>query len=103
MSAADQSYTINEFCTAERISRAMFYKLRAAGKGPRIFYVGDHPRISHEARIEWRRQLEAEALKVRKPGGDVTDSICMTPAPNAHQKAERVATEINVEIPDFTQ
>ena len=94
MSAADQSYTINEFCTAERISRAMFYKLRAAGKGPRI---------SHEARIEWRRQLEAEALKVRKPGGDVTDSICMTPAPNAHQKAERVATEINVEIPDFTQ
>jgi hypothetical protein len=60
----DQSaYTIIEFCRAERMSRGMFYKLQAQGKAPRIYYVGTSPRISHEARIEWRQQLEAEAVK----------------------------------------
>ena len=58
---ADQSYTIAEFCQAERMSRAMLYKLWAQGKGPRFFYVGNSRRISHEARIEWRQRLEAEA------------------------------------------
>jgi hypothetical protein len=57
----DQSYTINEFCQAERISRAMLYKLWAEGNGPKFFYVGTSRRISHEARIEWRQRLEAEA------------------------------------------
>jgi hypothetical protein len=41
----------------------MFYKLQAQGKAPRIYYVGNSPRISHEARIEWRQRLEAEAEK----------------------------------------
>jgi hypothetical protein len=59
MSTEDQSYTINEFCAAERLSRAMLYKLWAEGKGPRWFNVGTHRRISHEARVAWRRQLEA--------------------------------------------
>jgi hypothetical protein len=57
----DPSYTVIEFCRAERMSRGMFYKLQAQGKAPRIYYVGNSPRISHEARIEWRQQLEAEA------------------------------------------
>jgi hypothetical protein len=34
----DPSYTIDEFCTAERISRGMYYKLKGAGKGPDEFY-----------------------------------------------------------------
>jgi hypothetical protein len=29
--------------------------------GPRYFNIGSHKRISHKARTEWRRQLEAEA------------------------------------------
>jgi hypothetical protein len=43
----DQSYTIAEFCQAERISRAMLYKLWAEGKGPRWFCIGTAKRISH--------------------------------------------------------
>ena len=56
----DPSLTINEFCAAERISRAKLYTLWAEGKGPRWFSIGTHRRISHEARVEWRRGLEAE-------------------------------------------
>jgi hypothetical protein len=58
---ADHSYTINEFCEAERISRSGLYKLWAQGKGPRWFNVGTKRNISHEARTAWRRQMEAEA------------------------------------------
>jgi hypothetical protein len=58
---ADSSYTIREFCEAEKLSRAMLYRLWAEGRGPRWFCIGSHKRISHEARTEWRRQLEAEA------------------------------------------
>jgi hypothetical protein len=56
---SDQSYTILEFCKAERISRAMVYKLWAQGQGPKFYWVGTVRRISPEARIEWQRQLEA--------------------------------------------
>lgn len=59
----DQSLTINQFCQAENISRAMLYKLWSQGRGPRWFNVGNSRRISHEARVEWRRQLEAEAAQ----------------------------------------
>ena len=55
----EASYTIDEFCKAERISRAMLYKLWSQGKGPSFYYVGSVRRISHEARLEWHRQLEA--------------------------------------------
>jgi hypothetical protein len=57
------TYTIIEFCDAERMSRGMFYKLQAQGKAPRIYYVGNSPRIAHEARLEWRARLEADAAK----------------------------------------
>jgi hypothetical protein len=57
----DHSYTVNEFCAAERISRAMLYRLWAEGNGPRWFLIGTHKRISHDARTEWRQRLEAQA------------------------------------------
>jgi hypothetical protein len=57
----DETLKIPEFCAAEKISRGMLYKLWKAGKGPRFHRVGGSVRISHEARTEWRRQLEAEA------------------------------------------
>jgi hypothetical protein len=59
----DPSYAIDELCRAEHISRSMLYKLWEQGKGPRFFYIGNSRRISHEARIEWRQRLEAEAEK----------------------------------------
>ena len=53
------SYTVEEFCGVERISRSMLYKLWSEGKGPRFYMVGTVRRISQEARIKWQRQLEA--------------------------------------------
>jgi hypothetical protein len=57
----EASYTIDEFCKAERISRAFLYKLWANGKGPRYYLVGTVRRISHEARLEWQQQFEVAA------------------------------------------
>ena len=59
----DASLTIAEFCAAEKISRAKLYLLWREGKGLRWFNIGVTKRISHEARQEWRRALEAEALE----------------------------------------
>jgi predicted DNA-binding transcriptional regulator AlpA len=59
----DPTLTIPAFCEAESISRTQFYRMRKAGKGPRLHYIGTHPRVSAEARREWRRQLEAEAAE----------------------------------------
>ena len=55
----NQSYTVNEFCKAERISRAMLYKLWSQGQGPRFYMVSSVRRISHQARLDWHQQLEA--------------------------------------------
>jgi hypothetical protein len=55
----DESLTINEFCAAEKLSRSMLYRAWKEGWGPHYFLVGTHRRISHEARIEWRREREA--------------------------------------------
>jgi hypothetical protein len=57
----DPSYTIPEFCNAERLSVSMLYKMWSQGQGPRYFLVGSSRRISHEARIEWRTEREAAA------------------------------------------
>jgi hypothetical protein len=56
---SDQSYTVKSFCEAERISRAMLYRLWAHGQGPRFYMVGTVRRISPEARVEWQREREA--------------------------------------------
>jgi hypothetical protein len=65
----DQSAcTIDTFCAAEKISRSMFYKLKSQGKAPRLYYIGNVPRISHEARIEWRRKREAETADIAATG-----------------------------------
>jgi hypothetical protein len=57
----DPSYTVEEFCAAERMSRSMLYKARAEGWGPNFYWVGVTRRITHRARLEWQRQREAEA------------------------------------------
>lgn len=52
------AYTIREFCKAYPISEAMYFKLRAAGGGPREFRVGRKVMISIEAAADWRRGRE---------------------------------------------
>jgi hypothetical protein len=56
---ARATYTIKEFCHAHRLSEAMYYKLRAAGLGPREMRALKKVTISIEAAAEWRRQREA--------------------------------------------
>src|SRR4029077_19637731 len=54
------SYTVAEFCKAERISRSMLYWLWKHGIGPQYYNVGSHRRIT-ESRQRFHRQAEARA------------------------------------------
>jgi predicted DNA-binding transcriptional regulator AlpA len=51
-------YSVDEFCSAHAISRAMFYKLRADGKAPPTMAVGSRTLVSYEAAADWRRSCE---------------------------------------------
>jgi hypothetical protein len=66
----DRSYTVNEFCAAERISRSKLYEDWKADKGPRFYWNGKHRRITHEARVEWQHGREAEAAALEAAFGD---------------------------------
>ena len=57
----DESFTIQEFCAAEKISRAFFYKLQSQGKAPQTYSLGSNRRISRDAYLEWRHERETEA------------------------------------------
>jgi hypothetical protein len=52
------AYSIQEFCDAHSISRAMFYKLQHGGIAPRVMKVGTRTLISDEAAADWRRDRE---------------------------------------------
>jgi len=55
-------YSLREFAAAHRLSMAMLYKLKAAGRGPRETAVGSRRFITFEAAAEWRTaQKEATA------------------------------------------
>jgi hypothetical protein len=62
------AFTIAEFCRRNGISRAMYYKLQLAGKGPRVMAIGTHERISTESEADWKvaRQQEAAAKRAAK-------------------------------------
>jgi predicted DNA-binding transcriptional regulator AlpA len=60
-SEMDESFTIQEFCAAEKISRAFFYKLQSQGKAPLTYPLGSNRRISLEAYLAWRTARESEA------------------------------------------
>jgi hypothetical protein len=57
----EPSYTVNEFCAAERISRVKLYEAWKDGTGPRFYRNGRCRRITHKARLDWQAQREAEA------------------------------------------
>jgi hypothetical protein len=58
----EPSYTVDEFCTVERISRVKLYGFWKSGHGPRYYSNGRCRRITHTARLEWQRQMEAIAM-----------------------------------------
>jgi len=52
------TFSIEQFCHAHCISRAMYYKLAKQGLAPRTMQVGTRRLISREAAAEWRRARE---------------------------------------------
>jgi predicted DNA-binding transcriptional regulator AlpA len=53
-----RAFTLNKFCQAHGISRAMFYKLLKAGQAPRFAKIGSKILITTEAAAEWLRARE---------------------------------------------
>ena len=62
LAVSDPSYTVDQFCAAERMSRSMLYKAWAEGWGPDFYWVGVTRRITHRARQAWQREREAAAV-----------------------------------------
>ena len=50
--------TIEEFCDAHRISRALYFELKKQGLTPVEMAVGRLRLISHESAAAWRRKQE---------------------------------------------
>jgi hypothetical protein len=48
------SYSIEEFCRRNSISRGSFFNMRAAGTGPRETRAMNRVLVSKEAAAEWR-------------------------------------------------
>jgi hypothetical protein len=69
--SVDPSFTVDEFCRAERMSRSALYKQWQQGKGPRFYLVGNSRRISAQARFDYQRDREsvaaAEMAALAKP------------------------------------
>ena len=57
----EPSYTADEFAAAERISRVALYQTWKEGRGPRFYRNGTRRIITHQARLDWQREREAEA------------------------------------------
>jgi hypothetical protein len=55
------AFFIEEFCRQYRLSPSMFWKLQAAGQGPRVMHVGRRRMISAAAAAEWARAQERTA------------------------------------------
>jgi hypothetical protein len=56
----EPSYTVDEFCKAERISRVALYAMWRDGRGPRFYMNGRCRRITHKARLYWQAAREAK-------------------------------------------
>jgi len=54
------AYTMAAFCLRYPMSIAFFYKMQAAGIGPRLMKVGHRVYISKKSAEEWREKMEGE-------------------------------------------
>jgi hypothetical protein len=63
----EPTYTIDEFCAAERISRSMLYRAWQEGWGPRFYLNGICRRITHAARLEWQHARRRHTKRRRLP------------------------------------
>ena len=58
---AQAASSVDEFCSAHRISRALFYLLQKEGTGPRLMRVRGRTLITTEAAADWRKRMEVES------------------------------------------
>lgn len=63
-------YSVQEFCDAHQVGRNLFYKLVAAGTGPRIMKLGRRTLITREAAATWRQEMERQSLNTDAQGTD---------------------------------
>lgn len=62
------SFSVNEFCFQENISRSMFYKICKLGLGPKILKVGSRTLITEQSAAEWRKKMEQQPAEGYKHG-----------------------------------
>jgi hypothetical protein len=60
-SADTLAMSIAVFCQRHDLSQSTYFKLAAAGEGPRTMKIGRRVLISNESAAAWRRQREAAA------------------------------------------
>jgi hypothetical protein len=78
---AENDRSISGFCRRQSISRAHYYNLKKAGKGPREMAAGSRRTISPQAEADWEAEREAEALRNgrdAKPSKPVTGQMPAT-------------------------
>jgi hypothetical protein len=51
------AYSIEEFCRRHSISRATYYNLKLAGKGPRESHALGRVLITRESARDWREKI----------------------------------------------
>jgi hypothetical protein len=70
--ADEKSFTIDEFCLLEKISRATFFKLARNRQGPEVLRIAGTVlvRITASARLRWHERMaalaEEEAAQVER-------------------------------------
>jgi hypothetical protein len=60
---SNQSFTISEFCAAEKISRQHLYNLWHRAEGPAFYLVGRRRRITEAQRREWHQRMTVAPSK----------------------------------------
>lgn len=70
LDVSDPSYTVDQFCAAERMSRSMLYRAWSEGWGPLFYRVGVTRRITHRARMQWQQEREAAAAAAGTGGAN---------------------------------
>jgi len=58
------AFSVPEFCSAHRISRALFYIMLREGRGPRVLKARRRTLITAEAAADWRRRMESASAEV---------------------------------------
>jgi hypothetical protein len=60
----EATYSVDEFCEAENVSRSRLYEFWQMGLGPDYYMNGNQRRITHDARRRWQQARIAATREV---------------------------------------